>query len=164
MNIRNRLVGCFLTLAFATTSGCTTKFKADYGKLGLIHVSGRVTLDGQPLAKAVITFDDTQDGTFSFGQTDSGGNYRLRFDSDMAGVKPGRKIVRISTTRKILGLNSSEAEGEDGSNEQAGKSESAQELVPSRYNKKSELTADVSASTRAFNFELNSKAASAGGN
>ena len=154
--------GC-LMLAFAISSGCESKPKADYGALGLVSVSGRVTLDGRPLAKAVITFDDAQDGTFSYGQTDSGGNYKLRLDSDMMGVKPGKKIVRISTTRKILGLNSSEAGGESNSEGGAAKSETAKELVPDKYYKKSELTADVSTSNKSFNFELNSTSPPGGG-
>ncbi len=163
MSMRSRALGCLWVLSFAIASGCDSKPKADYSKLGLVTVSGRVTLDGQPLARAVITFDDVQDGTFSFGQTNSSGNYKLRLDSDMMGVKPGRKIVRISTSRKILGLNSSESGSESGSDEPAEKSERAKELVPSRYNKKSELTADVSASNQTFDFELNSKVASTDG-
>ena len=152
--------GCCLLL-FANTVGCDSKPKADYGKLGLVAVGGRITLDGQPLAKAVVTFEDAGDGTFSFGQTDSSGNYKLRLDTEMMGVKPGKKIVRISTTRKILGLNSSEA-GDEG-NEGDAKPEPAKELVPDKYHKKSELTVDVTASNRAFNFELTSSVKSSGG-
>ena len=164
MNMRSRTLGCWVALSLAIASGCESKPATDYGKLGLVSVSGRVTLDGEPLAKAVITFDDVQDGTFSFGQTDSGGQYKLRFDSDMPGVKPGRKIVRISTSRKILGLNSSESGGEGGSDERVEKPEPAKELVPGRYNRKSGLTADVGPSNRTFHFELSSKSAAADGN
>ena len=163
MNMRSRSLGCFWVLSFAIASGCDSKPKANYSKLGLVTVSGRVTLDGQPLAQAVVTFDDVQDGTFSFGQTNSSGNYKLRLDSDMMGVRPGRKIVRISTSRKILGLNSFESGGESGSDEPAEKSEPAKELVPIRYNKKSELAADVSASNQTFNFELISTSPPGGG-
>ena len=163
MNLRSLAIGCFWVVSFAITSGCESKPTADYGKLGLVPVSGRVTLDGQPLAKAVVTFDDAEDGTFSFGHTDSGGYYKLRLDSDRMGVKPGRKIVRISTTRKILGLNSSEEGGESGLGEQVAKPEPTKELVPDKYYKKSELSAEVSASNKTFNFELKSAAASGDG-
>lgn len=163
MKMQRWAISSFLMMAFAITSGCESKPKGVYGTLGLVSVSGRVTLDGQPLANAVITFDDAQDGTFSYGQTDSSGNYKLRLDSDMMGVKPGKKIVRISTTRKILGLNSSEEGGESSSEGGTAKPESAKELVPDKYYKKSELTADVTASNKTFNFELTSSAVSGGG-
>ena len=159
--MRNLVWGCCCLLLFAITIGCDSKPKANYGKLGLVAVGGRITLDGQPLATAVVTFEDTGDGTFSFGQTDSSGNYKLRLDSDMMGVKPGKKIVRISTSRKILGLNASEEAGEG--SEGDAKPKPAKELVPDKYDKKSELTVDVTASNRTFNFELTSSAKSGGG-
>ncbi len=154
MHLHRSAFGVGLVLALAMVSGCESKPKAAYGSLALVSVSGRVTLNGRPLAKAVITFDDTQDGTFSFGQTDSDGNYKLRLDSDMLGVKPGKKIVRVSTTRKLLGLNSSEEAGESSLDGATGKLEVAKELVPDKYNKNSELTVDVSEKSRTFNFDL----------
>ena len=154
MDRRENAFGVGLVLALAMMSGCESKPKAAYGSLGLVSVNGQVMLNGQPLAKAVITFDDVQDGTFSYGQTDSGGNYTLQLDSDMRGVKPGKKIVRISTTRKILGLNSSEEGGESSLDGDAVKPEAAKERVPDKYYKNSELTADVSSSKRTFHFDL----------
>ncbi len=154
MNRQSRLVVCFYSLTFAITSGCEPKPTANYRTLGLVVVSGRVTLNGQPLTKAVITFDDAQDGTFSYGLTDANGNYKLRIDSDKWGVKPGKKIVRISTARKILGLNTSEEGGENSSEKQALKSESAKEIVPEKFGKRSELSVEVSPSSRTFNFDL----------
>lgn len=149
-----------LALASLLLIGCESKPKADYGSLNLMSVGGRITLDGQPLSKAVVTFDDETDGTFSFGLTDTGGNYTLRFDSDAVGVKPGKKIVRISTTRKILGLNTSEGEGGSGgeggeeATETGGASLLQKEQVPDKYNKKSELRVEVVPSKRSFNFDL----------
>lgn len=157
-----RLTRSCLVLLAVLMAGCDSKPSSNYGSLGLVSVGGRITLDGQPLAKAVVSFDDA-DGTFSFAQTDSSGYYRLKFDSEMLGCKPGKKTVRISTTRKILGLNSSEEGGETSSDEQAAKTEPPKELVPAKYYKKSELTADVTASNRSFNFELTSSASSGGG-
>ena len=154
MIARGNAFGVGLVLALVLASGCESKPQAAYGSLGLVSVSGRVTLNGRPLAKAVITFDDVQDGTFSYGQTDSGGNYQLQLDSDMRGVKPGKKIVRISTTRKILGVNSSEEAGENSLDGAAVKPEAAKELVPDKYYKHSELTAEVSPSRRKFHFDL----------
>jgi hypothetical protein len=93
---------------------------------------------------------------FSFGLTDPSGYYKLQLDSVKAGVTVGKKAVRISTTRKILGLNSAEEGGESNS-EGAPKAAPEPEKVPTKYNQKSELTADVTPSQSQFNFELTSK-------
>jgi len=108
-------------------------------------------LDGQPLPNAVISFDDPADDTFAYGMTDSTGKYRLQIDSEMKGVRPGAKVVRISTTRKILGLNVNE--DSDTSN----KSVAPTEQVPERYNKKSKLFVEVVTSKTNYDFSLDSK-------
>ncbi len=122
----------------------------DYSKVDLVKASGKVALDGQPLAGAVVTFEDPTDDTFSYGLTDAQGRYVLQFDSEMKGVKTGKKVVRISTTRKILGLNSKPGQEEGADPDQRPKGEQ----VPERYNKKSELTADVTASQKTYDFDL----------
>ena len=147
---------------FAVVScGCSTKPGTNYSQMNLLSVSGTVTLDGQPLSNAVITFEEPDKGTFSYGMTDASGHYTLRFDSEMTGCTSGTKRVEISTTRKILGLNTSEegaapageAEGESG----GGQAPSSQELVPAHYNKKSELLVEVSSSATTHDFKLTSK-------
>jgi hypothetical protein len=127
-------------------AGCDTKPKANYEKLQLLNAGGRITLDGQPLAGAVVSFDDTADDTFSYGLTNSSGDYTLQLDSVMKGVKPGNKIVRVSTSRKILGLNI-KADG-------SGNTATESELVPTKYNKKSELSVDVTPDKTTYNFDL----------
>lgn len=136
--------------------GCGSQ-GADYSKVDLNTATGKVTLDGQPLAGAVVTFE-AEDGQFSYGLTDSNGAYALQFDSEKKGVTPGPKVVRISTTRKIPGLNTSEAsEGGESSSEggEAAKPTEA-ERVPERYNKNSELKVHVTGS-QTFDFALESK-------
>lgn len=106
-----------------------------------------------------MTFD-AEDGQFSFGQTDSGGRFSLRFDSVKTGATPGKKTVQISTTRKILGLNTDDEEaGDAGGSENAPPKPDARpvELVPDRYNKKSELSVEVSPTKTHFDFPLVSK-------
>lgn len=143
-------------LMVTTTSGCGFGPAAEYGKLDLVSVSGTITLDDQPLPAAVVTFEDPANGAYSYGLTGSNGSYTLRLDSVKSGVTTGKKIVRVSTTRKILGLNSSEESGES-STEGTAKAAPEPEKVPERYNKKSELTADVSSSQTKFDFKLLSK-------
>lgn len=149
---------CFVlsfSLMLLITCGCSTVPATDYGKLGLVDVSGTITLDGQPLADAVVTFEDPASGQFSFGRTDSSGAYEMQLDSEMWGVVPGEKLVRISTTRKILGLNSDE-EGGSEEGEEGPAAPRAEEAVPEKYNTKSELRVTVSESESTFDFDLKS--------
>ena len=164
-----------LLVILVATAGCGGPV-ADYSMVDLVNGQGVVTLDGMPLASAVVTFEDPTDETFSYAMTDADGKYVLQFDSEMKGVKTGKKVVRISTTRKILGLNSKPGqapEGEDGTapkgpatngpatNGPAPKGPApnglGRELVPERYNKNSELTADVVQGTTQYDFALQSK-------
>jgi len=150
-------------IVLAAFIGCSATNQMDYGKVELVSVSGTVTLDGKPLAGAVITFDNTENGTFSFARTDSSGGYTLQFDSEKNGVLVGKKTVQISTTRTVLGLAGEEGEetgdsGEatSGEGEEAAPAEKKEELVPACYNTESKLTVEVTASTTTFNFDLKS--------
>lgn len=146
-------------LVLGLCSGCNSALRSDYSQLDLVNAHGTVTLDGQPLAGAVITFE-APDGQFSFAQTNSSGQYKLQLDSEHGGVTPGEKTVRISTTRKILGLNTEEGEeaeggGGEGPDGQPLKSDGG-ERVPDKYNKNSELKVTVSADKTQYDFDLKS--------
>ena len=144
------------TILLSGLSGCSGP-AADYSELGLVDVTGNVTLDGSPVSDAVVTFEDTESGQFSYGLTDSKGSYEMHLDSEMMGVVPGRKLVRISTTRKILGLNSDEEAPEGEGGEESEDHEELTEQIPDKYNQKSELTVTVSDSEDTFDFELTSE-------
>ncbi len=81
-------------------AGCSTSPQADYESVGLVSVSGTVMLDGKPLPDAVVIFED-KEGQYSAGKTNAEGKYTLQFDSQMSGVTPGEKTVRISTTASL---------------------------------------------------------------
>jgi hypothetical protein len=115
-----------------------------YAELGLVDVTGTVTLDGQPLTGAKVSFEGN-DKRSAIGTTDSAGHFRLMYDSQTPGAMPGLKIVRITTADTDV-EGGGAAEG----------SSVAKESVPARYNRQSELKADVSATQRTFNFELKS--------
>ncbi len=139
--------------------GCSTVPQSDYGAVELISAGGTVTLDGEPLADAVVTFD-AEDGQFAYGLTDDSGRYQLHFDSVKMGVTPGKKIIRISTTRKILGLNTEEDGG--GGAEAATEGAAAEKLthkeeVPDKYNRHSELKEEVTPDKTTYDFDLKSK-------
>ena len=155
------LISAFAAAAFLC--GCDTAPRADYSGLNLVDVTGTVTLDGEPLPDAVITFDEPDGRSFSYARTDSAGGYTMRFDSDVNGVLPGPKRVRISTTRSIVGLEppgQGEADGLDEAEDAGGEEAfgpTAEELVPARYRgADSELAADVSDEADTFDFDLTS--------
>ena len=125
-------------------------------RVELVRVGGTVRLDGTPLVKAVVVFE-APDASFSYSETDSRGRYSLRFDSRNYGIKAGAKTVRISMNRRIKGLNSTDEGGpEDKAGGWFGKQ--PPESIPERYNKQSTLTADVSTTSRKFNYDLTTKA------
>ncbi len=153
-------------LAFAAIacvlSGCSATNEIDYGKVKLVSVSGTVTLDGQPLAGAVISFDDLETGNFSFARTNSSGKYTLQFDSDVDGVTAGKKQVQISTVRSILGLRGEEGEEVGERSSEGDKSEAKKEQVPECYNKKTKLNVEVTPDSSTFNFDLKSDCSTTG--
>lgn len=114
------------------------------GQVPSAEVTGQVTLDGQPLAGALITFAAADDpsGVFVSTVTDSQGTYRLPTDQQPRAV-PGRYRVRITT-------------GKGGHPEATPPIPAVPELVPIRYNLRTELTADVSAGPNRIDFPLDS--------
>ena len=121
-------------------------------------VSGTVTLDGQPLDAALITFtplgagsDSTSGaaqvagGSFSISQADGliPGEYRVAISvSKEAPVKPSRKVETDSVTGEEI----------------APPTSALREMLPARYNTKSELKAQVTeGGPNRFTFEVASK-------
>ena len=118
----------------------------------LVRVRGTVTLDGKPVANGIVLFV-SEDGSFSFDETDSEGEYDLKFNSQTRGVTPAKKTVSISMNRRLLGVNSNDEGSPD---DTAGGSFPKQEpeQIPARYNVESELTVSVTPENRRFDFEL----------
>ena len=124
-------IACGLLLA----TGCAQKTK---GMPDLAPVTGTVTLDGQPLATATISFS-TPNGQVSVGGLDGGGRYELRYSGPYKGAAIGPNTVSISSrTDNPMGPN-------------------WKDPIPAKYNKKSELKVDVKPGPNTFDFELTSK-------
>lgn len=104
------------------------------------EVTGTVTLDGQPLSEATITFNP-QGVRASTAVTDSSGKYDLIYIRDVKGAAIGNHQVSIS--KKVQ---------PDGKVDGDGK-----ETVPDKYNTKTTLTAEVKAGKNEFDFDLKSK-------
>jgi hypothetical protein len=126
--------------------GCTWWALRDNLKLPpLAYVTGTVTLDGAPLGEARVSFQPQGDGTpqstkgkgTSDGFTNDKGQYVLVYQVGIQGAVIGKHIVRITKMHETKG-----------------------ELVPPRYNQKSELTADVKKGAGPFDFDIISAAES----
>lgn len=140
-----------LVLPFVLTA-CSSGPQADYAKLGLVEVSGTVTLDGAPVEGAAV-YLYAADETYSFGVTDSSGNYTMMLNSDKSGVMPGEKRVEISTMSNPLGEAADAGEmEEDPDAAPAGKSEK----IPACYNAETKLKVNITSADSSFDFELKS--------
>jgi len=103
----------------------------------LAPVTGVVTLDGQPLEGAIVSFepDDLNvDRRESRGVTGSDGRYELYYIDDVKGAVLGTLRVRISKL------------GDD-----------ERPVVPDRYNSKTELSANVQPGDNSFDFSLKAR-------
>src|SRR5262245_13124602 len=128
-----------LTMLLLACSGC--------GSSGpeIAYVSGRVTMDGKPLANATVVFIP-ENGRPAGARTDADGNYVLNFTEDRRGAIPGMNTIRITTRR--------EAEQDEN-----GKTTTpaSRETIPMRYNEASTLTFTVEPKKRnVANFDLKS--------
>lgn len=102
-------------------------------------VTGKVSLDGQPLEGAAIKFWPVDGGRTATAVTDAAGEYSLDYNATTKGAKVGKNEVRVSKFDESLG-------------------DDAKEIVPERYNSKSELNFEVkSGESNVANFELKSE-------
>jgi hypothetical protein len=134
--------GLCLPLLLALGCGSGNKFAP---------VSGKVTLNGEPLVDAVVGFTPiVPDGTTdppapSSAKTNDLGEFTLMATNRSKGAWVGKHKVAIS----LMAENTDERRGRRGSK--------PGEQVPSQYNQKSTLEFDVPASgTNQANFELKS--------
>jgi hypothetical protein len=136
--MRSLLFVFLCSLLLFLVAGCGSK---------AVPVSGKVTLDGQPVANAVVAFVGDKDarglGAGAEGKTDANGNYSLRIvTKDVDGALPGKYKVVISLV---------EAEN----SESNAKPAERKEKIPEAFNARSELKFEVpSGGTTSANFDL----------
>jgi hypothetical protein len=140
----------FLLCAITWISGCETTSQPDYGPLGLVEVSGVVSLDNKPLSNAEIRFETVADGIYSYGHTDENGRYKLMFDSRKSGIIPGKKRVMVLEKRK------SESESTKRDREEGEDPEEMVENVkiPACYGRASAIEVEVKGAETSFDFNL----------
>ncbi|MEW4561844.1 hypothetical protein AB1K70_04920 [Bremerella sp. JC770] len=137
-----------LAVAMLTTAatGCT----GNTSGLNLVPAKGVITLDGAPLAGADVEFTpmnvkanaDGLGGSSGFTNTDDAGRFEM-YTASYAGIQPGEYRVRINKVFKPE-ITDPEARVPAG-----------REMVPARYNTKSDLTVEIGDSGNSdLNFEL----------
>ena len=84
-------VALLFLLAVVTAAGCGGggPEKAD--------VHGKVTLDGEPLVNALVTFQPEGEGSPSYARTDKDGYYELKYTLESEGAILGKHRVTVST-------------------------------------------------------------------
>lgn len=157
MKINQRLSLSVIACALAFVLGCGGGPVTDYSSLGLVQVSGSVTLDGTAVEGAAVFFY-AEDETYCFGVTDSSGHYSCMLNSEKPGITPGKKRVEISTASNPLG-DAAEmfADGEEAEEDPDAKPKKDQgEQIPSCYNSSSKLQVTISDSDSGLDFDLKS--------
>ncbi|MEO2018121.1 MAG: carboxypeptidase-like regulatory domain-containing protein [Fuerstiella sp.] len=109
----NKTYSSFLlsALAIACCVGCGGGGPTDQPDLA--DVSGTVTLDGKPLANAMVEFSPDGEGRPSTGTTSSNGSYTLQYTANHSGAKIGVHSVTVS----IAGADEDYEEGEGGTDD-----------------------------------------------
>ena len=111
------------------------------GRGDIGRVSGTVTLDGAPLAEALVTFQPTAGGPPSRAWTDASGRYELRYSRTRDGAKEGDHEVTITTLDK-------------GNPDADPPRPPRPEQVPDCYNRRTTLTAHVVRGGSRIDFQL----------
>jgi hypothetical protein len=114
---------CLVLIVFI--AGC----KPAGPELGL--VSGRVTLDGQPVEGARLKFQPDGNKPPSIGVTDKDGHYEAFYKRDIDGAQVGQHTIVIRT--------------------------SDNPAIPAKYNDATELRREVKVGKNEIDFELTSK-------
>ena len=140
------LVACFGLLGL---SGCLNGGNSDLGT-----VTGVVTVDGEPINYATVTFMPTQ-GRASVGLTDADGAYNLVYVIGQDGALIGQHSVTVTTRVVKEGSYDDEAEDPKESVRKTGR----KELLAKKYcdRNATELTATVKAGKNEIDFDLPTK-------
>ncbi len=131
-HMNSRLVLIALALAASTLSmGCSQD--------GKYAVSGKVTLDGEPIPKGHVTFAPVDASLAQDAGPIENGSFSFR-------ASAGEKKVEIFADRPV------------GKPDPVMNVQARQQYIPARYNEKTELTADVEpGGNNEFVFELSSQ-------
>ncbi len=162
--LRNYALAGFLAVFAAM--GCSGA-EGDADRADVYETTGKITLDGKPLADAVVTFSPKADQPVAIGRTDSSGNYSLKTYEPDDGAAAGDFIVLVAkpTSGGSSSMTLEEAHAAATSGEPANPARSHAQAaqnapkseVPEKYGlvDQSDLTATVAAEgENKFDFDL----------
>jgi len=132
-----------LVFSFVLIAGCGSR---EYTGERRFPLSGKVSVDGQPMEFGVISFLPEGEGGRVSGGPIKNGTYAV---DEARGATAGKYRVEIRWN-KPTGRRVKDAYGEEIMDEY-------KEGLPDKYHTKSELTAEVSSKQTMFDFELKSK-------
>lgn len=113
-------------------------------------VTGTVTLDGNPVPGAAVTFHpEAAGGSPSYGVTDDQGKYKMMFTMDRSGAMLGKNWVEIEVPK----LSKSEIEEMKAN----GQTPPPRLQIPKKYKEQGALTAEVKSGANDIPFALTSK-------
>jgi hypothetical protein len=69
------------------------------GKREVVPLTGKVTLDGQPLPTAMVVFHSEADGSAGYASTQSDGSYVAKTGSQ-EGLKPGKYRITVVANKQ----------------------------------------------------------------
>lgn len=134
-NIASKTTLFLATAWMLTALGCG-------GPANVADVTGTITLGGQPLAHATVTFVPIDaSGTLSRAITDAEGRYQLVYDSNFTGATVGEYTVSITTFSS-------------GFPDDDPPKPKVPEKVPAKYNLHTELKATVTSKLNVLDFTL----------
>jgi hypothetical protein len=108
--------------------------------MSVAPVSGKITLDGEPLKRASVVFMPKGGGRPSHGVTDEQGRYVLEYSLEELGAQVGTCAVRISTA----------AESDDSSEK------SSKQMVPKKYLQEPFMEVQVASKSNTIDIDLKS--------
>jgi hypothetical protein len=143
-----KLMTLFSCVGLLVLSGCFG------GRSDLGQVTGTVTIDGEPINYASVTFMPTQ-GRASIGLTDLNGVYNLVYVIGENGALIGNHKVIVTT--KVV--KETEYGGRSGGIKDPVRQTGRKELLPKENSDRNhtELTATVESGNNTINFDLTSK-------
>lgn len=146
--------------AVAASLGCISLLGCSGENVG--SVTGKVTMDGQPLPNAIVTFTPQAGGRTGTGKTDANGQYKLVFAGG-EGATIGMNKVSVTTAPETVAVTETSSDSEAYAQQAMGGSASdydtakVTEPIPARYNKNTELTFEVKSGSNVYDIELKSQ-------
>lgn len=145
-----------ITAILVLIAGCTDSGPA------LGTVTGTVTMDGEPLPNAIVSFVPEAGGRASVGTTDENGTYQLGYVNQL-GALIGSHKISITSVVQSDDTDFSEIRSDDPRYEEMLRTRKSdydnavvKEPIPVAYNKKSTMTREVERGKNVIDFPLSS--------